>query len=157
MTCYNVCMSPKDIERFLPKIKKTDKCWIWLGAANTNGYGEFSLNGKCCKAHRISYEFYKEETIPKNLVIDHLCRNKMCVNPDHLEIVTAYINTMRGNSPHAINARKIRCRNGHILNENTVKETKLRNGRSRRRCLVCCRLRQRAYRKRLKESNQSGV
>lgn len=72
-------------------------CWLWLGAVNEHQYGVRCLPaGKKTKAHRISYEMAKGP-IPDGLVIDHLCRMKCCVNPDHLEAVTQSINVTRSN------------------------------------------------------------
>lgn len=81
--------------RFWNKVNKTDACWNWTGAKFYRGYGCFRLNGQSVLAHRVAYELVHGPT-PMGLVIDHLCRNTLCVNPDHLEPVTNAENVRRG-------------------------------------------------------------
>lgn len=82
-------------KRFWEKVKKTSTCWNWIACKDIDGYGRFHVGPKLVGAHRYSYELHKA-TIPKDLVIDHLCRNHACVNPDHLEPVTDRENRRRG-------------------------------------------------------------
>lgn len=112
------------ISLFWAKVQKTEGCWIWTGAKNPNGYGNFGLgNRKVGKAHRFSYQIHKGD-IPAGFEIDHLCRNRACVNPDHLEAVTSKVNTLRSSSPIAIHARQTHCVNGHeFTKENTYLRT----------------------------------
>jgi len=91
-------------------------CWNWMGGLD-NGYGRIYWRGKRYKAHRLIYA-WKFKDIPKwkdktSKELDHLCRNRSCVNPDHLQLVSNKINVIRGISPVAINANKTICIHGH--------------------------------------------
>lgn len=126
-------------KKYWLKVKKSNTCWFWLGNKNTKGYGMFWSNGKNYVAHRYSYEREKGP-IPKNLVLDHLCRVHDCVNPNHLEIVTPKENVLRGIGLCAINSRKTKCNRGHELEEINLIRTK-----KGRECLACKRMRQLKY------------
>lgn len=125
-------ITPKPPEdRFWPKVRKSDGCWEWTSKRYPNGYGCFFIAGKrSVGAHRFSYELAKGP-IPKGLVIDHLCRNKACVNPAHLEAVTNSTNILRGERQ----TRQSHCRRGH---EWTPENTRLGKD-GRRMCLACYR------------------
>jgi hypothetical protein len=87
------------VERFWKHVNKTNDCWEWTSAIDTYGYGIIQLTKPVRinkKAHRISYEL-SVGPIPEGMTIDHLCLNKKCVNPEHLEVVTAGENSRRGN------------------------------------------------------------
>lgn len=107
------------LDRFADKIALTDSgCVEWIGGLNGVGYGQFYVGrasldetGKSY-AHRWSYE-YHVGPIPDGLTIDHLCRNRACVNPEHLEPVTHRENLMRGTCPSALHAKKTHCPQGH--------------------------------------------
>lgn len=108
-------------------------CWIWKGSSR-GYYGQYQYKGRSYLAHRYVYELLVAP-IPAGMTLDHLCRNRPCVNPDHLEVVSSRINILRGASPHAINARKTHCKRGHEFTpENT---TFLKGGG--RRCRICAR------------------
>jgi hypothetical protein len=83
--------------RFWSYVNKSDDCWNWTSAIDSYGYGVFQLaypKRQTVKAHRVSYELSIAK-IPQDMTIDHLCLNKKCVNPSHLEVVTASENGRR--------------------------------------------------------------
>lgn len=138
------------LDRFAEKIALTDSgCIEWIGGDNGAGYGSFFLDwagGRNLKAlaHRWSYE-YHVGPIPDGLHLDHLCRNTMCVNPEHLEAVTQQENTLRGFSVAAEHAQKTHCINGHPLSgDNLI----LRSNGKWRDCRECKRQKDRRYRQR---------
>lgn len=100
-------------ERFESNVpsRPANECWLWTGPLFSSGYG--MLNVRCkvdgkwrpTTAHRVSYELYVAD-LPARLVIDHLCRNRQCVNPQHLDPVVQRVNFMRGEHPSAVGARR---------------------------------------------------
>jgi hypothetical protein len=111
-------------------------CWVWTGTIANNGYGKVTVDYKTLPAHRYFYEQLKCE-IPYGLHIDHLCRNRRCVNPDHLEPVTCRENSRRGNGVAGTNARKTHCKNGHeFTEENTYTPPKRPNVRNCKQCQI---------------------
>ena len=103
--------------RFWQRVNKTTGCWNWTGAITTDGYGSFWVTivpgvYQSMLAHRFSFMFHGGKLI-EGLTIDHLCRNRKCVNPRHLEQVSSRENILRGLGRAAINSRKTKCLNGH--------------------------------------------
>jgi hypothetical protein len=83
--------------KIIPSHDLDSLCWIWIGAESGNGYGKVSIEGKMKMAHRAVYEIFLGP-IPPGFVLDHLCRNRGCCNPHHMEPVTVRENTLRGNA-----------------------------------------------------------
>lgn len=101
-------MDDKTLARFMSRIVKLDNgCWQWTGYTN-GGYGGMNVNGKAYRVHRLAYEHFVGP-IPEGLVLDHLCRNRACANPDHLEPVTHHTNILRGVGTGAQHARRTHC------------------------------------------------
>jgi hypothetical protein len=119
-------------------------CWIWTGTLNNKGYGRVALNAKQPLAHRFFYKWFKGD-IPEGLELDHLCRVRCCVNPDHLEPVTRTVNVLRGDGPEVQRKRHrgvTHCPQGH---EYTDENTWYHPGKPERHCRECHRIKARAY------------
>lgn len=135
------------VERFWLKVERGtgDQCWNWLGAKNSYGYGNFWTGTVYTAAHRFSYEL--EHGSRPDDVLDHLCRNRGCVNPAHLESVTNRENILRGEAPAALNARKAHCPAGHPYDY--VRVTRYGSGRD---CKTCKREALRRFRARRRQA-----
>ena len=127
-------------EKFTSKYKVMDNgCWNWH-ATSTDGYGVFSHGKRHVRAHRHSYELFVGK-IPPGLTIDHICRNRLCVNPQHLRVLTIKENVLIGVSPSAINMVKDRCYKGHEFTVDNTSFAKDRHGnRTWRICKECQRI-----------------
>ena len=133
------------IERFLSRAfpEPNSGCWLWTGPMRPRGYGASNICPGEQLAHRAAYRLLVGP-IPDGLTIDHLCRNRACVNPVHLEPVVNRENVLRGYGPTAENARKDACIRGHAYTpENTIE--RVRDGYPTRECRACNRVKQRAY------------
>lgn len=131
-------------EKLFSYINKTDTCWLWNGPIGTGGYGMFSTahsRGYSIRAHRAAYQIIVG-TIPDDMVIDHLCRVRACVNPDHLEVVTPNENALRRAQAHT------HCPQGHLFDS---KNTYLYQ--NKKCCRACHNAREKNRRKRAKENS----
>jgi len=130
-------------ERFWAKTRIEDRgyktpCLTWTAYVQPNGYGKFGWRGKSVGAHCVAYEARHGE-LPKRIdgdraVLDHLCRNRDCVNVDHMELVTNRINILRGQTIMAANAAKTHCSRGH---EFTADNTYINPTSGSRHCRIC--------------------
>lgn len=114
-------------------IKITDDCWLWGKSCTPGGYGRIYIGHKGFTAHKVIYETLVGK-IPKGYELDHLCRNRACINPEHLEPVTHRENVLRGKSVAAFNAKKSCCKNGHKF---TSENTYFRLDKYARECRIC--------------------
>lgn len=115
---------------------KDNGCWIWQGAKLGKGYGCFHVGGKRVYTHRFAYEYFIGP-IPRGLELDHLCRNRDCVNPWHLEPVAHAVNIQRGDNYRSgsFQRNKTHCPQGHPYNEeNTIYRSA---NRVNRHCRIC--------------------
>lgn len=138
----NFSISKDDIERFRAKFvaNSHEKCWVWKKSLD-NGYGRFWWNNRTELAHRFSYILFIGK-IPHSKQLDHLCRNRACVNPAHLEPVDIKTNVLRGAGVTAKNANKSECLRGHRLDEVNLYHSK----RGTRVCAECQRFRLKRWR-----------
>ncbi len=131
--------------RFWLNIEHDDSldCWVWAGVRDSGGYGHTRINGRQYRAHRVAYELFVG-VIPEGMHVDHLCRNRACINPDHMELVTPRENVLRGVGISAENARKTACIHGHLFDAANTYVSKT----GRRQCRECHRIRQSKINKR---------
>lgn len=108
-------------------------CWVGSGA-NIHGYPVINVDGKTEYIFHILYSM-DGGVVPPDKERDHLCRNRACVNPSHIEVVTSGVNVLRGNAPPAKNARKTHCAKGHVLSGENLTPYALRQGL--RQCWIC--------------------
>lgn len=132
---------PTPIERFESKLRQSDTgCWEWTAGKTRGGYGKFKVEGQTLVAHRWYFQQVRHP-VPRDLQLDHLCRNPACCNPDHLEPVTCRVNLLRGRTFQAENAAKTHCPLGHPLDGDNL----LLSGGSRS-CRTCKRAQTAAWR-----------
>lgn len=129
-------LSAAAIERFWSKVDRTDSCWLWQGG-KSKGYGMFTvrIGGRSVtyRAHRVAWYLH---TGREPALLDHACRVRSCVNPDHIRPLTNAENVLIGIGPTAINARKTSCASGH---EFTPENTRWRADGARQ-CRACTRI-----------------
>lgn len=132
------CLTDNQAERFWSyvEVHHPAGCWEWIGGKDRLGYGGFYVGRSYFTAHRLAYGILIGD--PGNLCVDHLCRNRSCVNPDHLEPVSHLENMRRGYTYAAQNRNKRFCQHGH---EFTEVNTHVINGS--RRCRTCAKIKAR--------------
>jgi len=145
------------VDRFWAKVEKTEGCWIWTGATDDDGYGLFwgirQRGEKGCRfSHIVAYEL-TVGPVPDGLELDHLCRHRACVRPDHLEAVTHKTNLVRGSGFSGVNARKTACHRGHPFD---AANTRIRAG-GHRYCRTCQRASEHAYKARKRRRREDGA
>jgi len=139
----SACSDWTRVENFWAKVSLTaDGCWPWTGATNRpmpGGYGQICVGrNKLAGAHRFSFILHNGPILPTSSTVNHVCMNTICVNPAHLEILSAKENQLLGTSPFAVNSRKNYCIRGHRFN---ASNTRIKKNGSR-----CCRACQKIHR-----------
>lgn len=127
-------------------MEKTEECWLWQGSSS-HGYGTITEDGKRYRVHRLSYEYFIGP-IPDGLQLDHLCRNTLCIRPDHLEPVTNFENTLRGENFIAEQVRRTHCPRGHPYDMTTG---------GKRKCSICQRVFKQAFEERKRAAATSAA
>lgn len=127
-------------------------CWLWTGGHVPAGYGAFSVGNKSEMAHRVAYQICVAP-IPDELETDHLCRNRGCVRPSHLEPVTPKVNQHRGEGFAGVNFRKTECVRGHPLSGDNL----YISPDGERQCRTCRRDQRRAWEKAKREAGYKRV
>lgn len=138
---HSIELSERDRARFWSKVENAGEgeCWRWTDALTTHGYGQLWLSGRYISAHRIAWTI-AYGPIPDGLLIDHLCRNRACVNAAHLDLVTQRENVVRGDSAACVRTRRdaqTECLRGH---EYTPENTRISRA-GYRFCRACERMR----------------
>lgn len=138
----------KDIKRFESFYKIIDNCFIWQRYLDKDGYGSFYFKQKLRRAHRVAY-YFKSGDIPKGMVIDHICRNRSCVNIEHLRCISKKQNTLENSrSVGSINKMKEFCKNGHKFDKKYGKQ---------RYCSICSNEKSKRLQKKWREKADSFV
>ena len=133
-------------DRLMAKVSDTENCWTWVGSKHPAGYGQMWNGVRVEQAHRISFRIFNGE-IPAGFEIDHICRNRGCVNPDHLRAVTHRENMRASDALMGVNARKTSCKRGHPLAGDNL----FVSVQGARQCRECLRMHARNARSRRKQ------
>lgn len=147
-------LGESQVKNFWDRVEKTSTCWLWTGHIHTFGYGTFYISRRFNRqrAHRVSW-FIAHGGFVSGLVLDHICRVRHCVNPDHLREVTDRENVLAGVGVSATQARRTHCDKGHQF---TPENTYLRKGGARK-CMTCAREWDRRRRERMAARKASAL
>lgn len=141
---------PERLER-LRHVNDITNCWEWTGAIDHKGYGRITVNRKLTYTHRVAWELAAGSPIPPGMMIDHVCENRCCFNPAHLDIVTPQENTnRRRNSP----ASRTHCPEGHRYAGENLRIWTDKNGYPHRHCATCNKIRGRQWREAKRRASQ---
>jgi hypothetical protein len=119
-------------------------CWLWTGKLSSEGYPVLCVDGQKLYVHRLAARVQHGD-IPSGYTVDHLCRNRACIRPTHMDVVTRRVNVLRGIGPAAVHARATHCPQGHEYNKANTYWWRTPTGEGRR-CRVCQRERKRLRR-----------
>lgn len=161
MSVRALCAKPVDHENhtgtlpanFAGKFEQTESgCWVWVKAIQTRGYGSVCIGqGKTALAHRAAWESWFGP-VPDGLTIDHLCRNKRCIHPCHMEPVTGAVNSRRATAYYLAGNAMYPC--GHPRTPENTKVRTRKNGWINRCCKACFLNATRLYKQRQRESKR---
>ncbi len=145
------------IERFMDKVHiEPNGCWRWGGSLSRKGYGFFHNGKKIVRAHRWSVEHFRRLKIPAGLECDHLCKNRWCVSPNHIDIVTHSVNLQRGRN---LWRERSHCKHGHPLSGDNIMKRK-RGASTSNACRQCTKSKRKQhdkkYRDRIKNESVGG-
>jgi hypothetical protein len=137
-------------ERFWSHVDRSGDCWVWTGSLNHLGYARFFVTiaprqRVSLGAHVWAWQMVNGP-VPEGKELDHLCRNRACVRPDHLEAVTHHENVLRGETLAAANVRKTHCPQGHPYSPENTYILHAGNG-TQRQCKICSHARATAFMK----------
>lgn len=147
-------LTEKELARFLSKTIKVGDCHLWQGPLDKDGYGTFYLRRNNRRAHRVAW-FNQHGEVGDGLVINHTCRNRSCVNPQHLQRVTAAENALKDSSSRAyVNSQKTHCPRGHAYDGYYLSKI---TGRTQRTCSACDREKARRLKKKWRDQDNLQV
>jgi hypothetical protein len=130
-------LDEEEAQRFDGKIELGNECHEWIAGKDRDGYGRFKLRGKTKRAHVLSWQRNAGREVRESLQINHLCRNKSCVNAKHLQEATPRENTLHGDTITSEHLAKTHCPKGHELTEANCTPSTWKLGW--RACLTCSR------------------
>lgn len=130
---YEIAASePGALSRVLRRVKYEDDCWVWQGFKSSSGYACMTVAKQAVYVHRLTYWIVRGP-VEDGFVLDHLCRNRSCVNPVHTEVVTTRVNSLRGIG----NGSQSHCPSGHPYDDSNTRTYYDAKGYRRRYCLSC--------------------